>query len=263
MDIDELWDFGDPASSRRRFEERLQVAEGDEALVLRTQVARTHGLAGDFAAASAELDEIAPLIDTAGPGAEARFWLERGRTLCSAAHDPAAITAASRDSARAAYLRAVDIATAADLDATRVDALHMLAFVDTDPGEQIGWDRAALDVALASTQPAARAWEGSLRNNLGCALHAAGRLEDALVEFTLALAARERGGDEAAIRVARWMVAWTLRGLGRLSEALEIQERLEVECERAGAPDPYVFAELALLYDALGDTDRADTYRGR
>jgi len=68
-------------------------------------------------------------------------------------------------------------------------------------------------------------------------------------EFKLALAARERDGDPQRIRIAHWMIAWTLRALGRLNEALEIQPRLERECDEAGEPDPYVFEELELLYE--------------
>jgi hypothetical protein len=42
--------------------------------------------------------------------------------------------------------------------------------------------------------------------------------------------------------------------------ALDIQLRLERECEAAGAPDPYVFEELEILYRARNDMDRADAY---
>ena len=56
------------------------------------------------------------------------------------------------------------------------------------------------------------------------------------------------------------MVAWTLRALGRIDEALEVQLRLERECEAAKAPDRYVFEELEILYRARGDERRANHY---
>jgi hypothetical protein len=56
------------------------------------------------------------------------------------------------------------------------------------------------------------------------------------------------------------MVGWTLRALNRNDEALEIQLRLEREREAAGAPSPYVFEELELLYRAKGDQRRAEHY---
>ena len=74
---------------------------------------------------------------------------------------------------------------------------------------------------------------------------------------------RARGTDAAATRVAQWMVAWTLRALHRTAEALEIQLRLERECDAAGAPDPDVYAELELLYGALGNAERAAHYAKR
>ena len=59
------------------------------------------------------------------------------------------------------------------------------------------------------------------------------------------------------------MVAWTLRALGRMDEALDIQLRLEHECEAAGAPDPYVFEELEILYRARNDTVALTLCRAR
>ena len=56
------------------------------------------------------------------------------------------------------------------------------------------------------------------------------------------------------------MVAWTLRALDRMDEALEIQLRLERECEAAKSPDRYVYEELEILYHARGDETRAKHY---
>ena len=67
-------------------------------------------------------------------------------------------------------------------------------------------------------------------------------------------------GSAESIRVARWMVAWTLRSLGRLDDALAMQLALEQERATVERPSPYVFAELAELYRAKGDAARADEY---
>ncbi len=75
----------------------------------------------------------------------------------------------------------------------------------------------------------------------------AGDFAAALVAFEDALAARERIGDPARARVARWMVAWALRNLGRREEALAAQRALKAELEALGEEDPYVDEELALL----------------
>ena len=123
--------------------------------------------------------------------------------------------------------------------------------------------RQALAVVEASTQPAAKRWEASIRNNIGYALHQLGRYDEALQQFRLALALRERGTDAEATRAAHWMIAWTLRAMGKAEEALQIQLRLEREADAAGRPDPYVFEELEALYQAAGDAERARVYRQR
>ena len=69
----------------------------------------------------------------------------------------------------------------------------------------------------------------------------------ALAAFEEALAARERIGEVGRTRVARWMVGWALRNLGRTDEALAVQRALKAELEAAGEEDPYVDEELALL----------------
>ena len=79
-------------------------------------------------------------------------------------------------------------------------------------------------------------------------IHAdAGDWPAALATFEEALAARERIGDVGRTRVARWMVGWALRNLGRTDEALAVQTALKAELEAAGEEDPYVDEELALL----------------
>jgi tetratricopeptide (TPR) repeat protein len=139
----------------------------------------------------------------------------------------------------------------------------MMTFVDTAPEDQLEWNYQAMALMQSSAQPDAKSWEGSLHNNTGYALYLLGRYEDALLEFKLALAAREREGDPQKIRIAHWMIAWTLRALGRLNEALEIQLRLERECDEAGQPEPYVFEELELLYQALNNHEKAEFYAAR
>jgi tetratricopeptide (TPR) repeat protein len=262
-DLDSMWDFGRPELSEQRFRAALQRASGDEALILQTQVARTYGLRGDFERARAVLKAVEPSIEAAGPQARARYALELGRTYASAAHPPESQTPEARALARAQFAKAEAIARAARLDALAIDALHMQAFVDTAPAEQLKWAQAALQVLAASSQPDARRWEASLRNNLGYALHQLGRYDEALTQFRRALALRERGTDARATRAARWMVAWTLRALGRTDEALAIQLRLAQEGDAAGQPDPYVFDELQTLYRERGDAARADFYASR
>jgi tetratricopeptide (TPR) repeat protein len=263
IDLAPLWDFSQPEVSEQRFKAALENATGDDALILRTQIARTYGLRKDFDAARQLLLEMTPATQTAGPEAKVRHQLELGRTYASAAHPNDRLSDEAKVLARQSYGRALELARTARLDALAIDAIHMFAFVDTAPADQLKWGQAALDLALASEQPEARRWEASIRNNVGHALHQLGRYDEALVQFQQALAIRERGTNAQATHVARWMVAWTLRSLSRNDEALQMQLALEEAGDAAGKPDEYVFEELEALYRAAGDLAKAQHYADR
>lgn len=263
IDLAPMWNFAKPALSEERFRAALATAGADDALILQTQIARTWGLRTDFARAQEILRAIEPQLATASTEVRVRHALEFGRTLASATHAPESQTPEVRERARAAYLRAFELARAERLDGLAVDALHMLAFVDTAPADQLKWGREALALVETSAHPSAKAWEASLRNNVGYALHQLGRYDEALDQFRRALVLRERGQDLRSVRIAHWMIAWTMRALGRTDDALEIQLRLEREWAEAGEPSPYVFEELEALYRAKGDGARAEQYAQR
>ena len=263
IDLANLWDFHDPQASEQRFRTELAKSSGDDALILTTQIARTYGLRKDFNRAGSVLAEIEPQMKSAGAEARVRFALEYGRTLSSAAHPPHTQTDSSKALARARFDAALTIAREARLDALAIDAIHMLAFVDTAPADQLKWAQTALIVVETSDQAAAKKWEASIRNNLGYALHQLGRYDEALMEFKLALAKRESDGNAQGTRIAHWMVAWTLRSMKKFDEALAIQLHLEREGDLANKPDPYVFEELETLYREQGDEVRARQYASR
>lgn len=232
-DLRDLWDFDDPAASEQRFRAAADVAEGAERLVLLTQVARALGLQERYDEAHAVLDDLA-----VGDGVVvAHVSLERGRLLRSAG-DP--------DAARPHLEAAERAAVEAGDDALRVDAIHMVALV-ADPADRLAVNERALEIATTSTDPGARRWDASLLTNIGMVHADAGDWPTALATFERALAARERLGDDGETRIARWMVAWALRHLGRTQEALPMQRALKAELEAAGRTDPFVEEELGLL----------------
>lgn len=235
----DLWDFDDPAGSEGRFREAAAAAEGEQRGIWLTQVGRALGLQERHDDAHAVLDDLSP-----GGSAEVavRLLLEQGRVYRSSG-DP--------EHARPLFEAAAVAAEAAALDELRVDALHMIALT-SDPAEQVTITERALAVAAASGDPRARDWDASLLNNLGLAHADAGDFRHALVLFEEALAARERIGDAGRTRVARWMVAWALRNLGRGDEALALQRRLKAELEALGEEDPHVDEEIEIL--TSGDT---------
>jgi tetratricopeptide (TPR) repeat protein len=260
INLDSLWDFGNPALSESRFVAALDGANPEDAFVLRTQIARTYGIRGDFERQRQVLAELRPKLDASGPEARTRYFLELGRSYASATHKPADQTAEARQLAADAYAEAIATSRSARLDGLLVDALHMMEFVETSLDAKLKWVNEALAIASRSNQSEAKRWEASLRNNAGYALHRMGKFEEALKEFEAALALREAQAQPEGIRIARWMVAWTLRSLGRVSEALAIQLQLERERSEAKRPSAYVFDELAHLYMALGEPDKARHY---
>lgn len=260
INLSELWDYSKPDRSEQRFREALPTASADERFILQTQIARTYGIRGDFAHAHQLLTEIEPQLQKVSAEAKVRYYLEVGRSYASTTHPPKSQTNEARESARSAYMQAFALAQEAKLDGLAIDALHMMTVVDKAPEEQVEWNRRALALMHSSSQEEAKRWEGSLHNNMGYALHLLGKYEEALEELWVALAARERSGNPGTIRIAHWMIAWTLRAMGRLDEALAIQLRLEKECDEAGEPDRYVFEELETLYRTLNNNQQADFY---
>lgn len=252
VDVDALWDFGDPAASEQRLRAALAAAQGDDRLVLRTQIARTYSLRGRFAEAEAELDAIAPALAAAGAEARVRALLERGRSRRSAGQ-PA--------QAEPLFRQAFELADGARLEALAADALHMVALAVQPLDERLHWHRRTADYARAASDAGARRWEGPALNNLGSDLRDAGRLDESLAAFRAAQAVFDRLGGPTQRRIARWQVANLLRLQGQADEALAMQLALERDSAAAGAPDPYVFEELALLYAARGDAGRAAHYR--
>jgi tetratricopeptide (TPR) repeat protein len=230
-----LWDFDDPTASAERFLDAGEGADEPDRTAWLTQYARALGLQERYAEATKVLDRLT----SDAPQAATYVALERGRVLRSAGDD---------DAARPLFEEAARIAAAAGLDALQVDALHMSALV-ASAERQLAINEEALALARGSADRTARDWDASLLNNIGMTHADAGDFEAALASFEEALAARERIGDAGRTRVARWMVGWALRNLGRREEALVVQRALKEELVSVGEVDPYVDDELALLQE--------------
>jgi len=247
VDVDALWSFTDPAASEARFRRALVDAQGDDVLILRTQIARALGLRQRCDEAHRELDAIEPALAGAGVEPRVRAWLERGRTLRSSGR-PA--------EGKPLFMRAFATAAAAKLEGLAADALHMVALVEPDLEERIAWNRRTVDYARRASDPRAQGWRAAALNNLGSDLREAKRLDESLASFRDALAAYERKGGADEVRIARWQVANVLRLKGQRDEALAMQLALERDAAAAGEPDPYVYDELVLLHRAAGDERR-------
>ena len=254
VDVDALWNYDDPAASEARFREALAAASADDALILRTQIARTLGLRQRYDEAQRELDAIEPALPAAGIEPRVRAWLERGRTLRSSGK-PA--------DAKPLFVRAFAAADAARLERLGADTLHMIALVEPQLEERLAWNRRTVAYAQRASDPRAQGWQAAAQNNIGSDLRDAGRLDESLAAFRDALNTYERKGRAEEIRIARWQIANVLRLKGQREEALAMQLALERDAAAAGDPDPEVYDELVLLHHASGNEKLAREAQAR
>lgn len=238
LDLKPLWNFDDPAASRARFEGLYsELLEAEARAVVLTQIARTHGLEGQFEVGHELLDSIEPLDD----GLNAWVEIERGRLLRSAGDSPAA---------RGHFEAGARAAENSGQIGLQFDALHMMALT-LPAAEQVSFTQQVIAAARASQSVDAQNWVASLLNNLGMAQSELGDWAAARASFEEALAERVRLGDASRIYPARYMVGWTMRNQGERQAALAWMTDLQRDLLAAGRSDEFVAAELALLSTGL------------
>ena len=248
-----LWDFDDLEASDRRFREQLLVEEADagRAEVL-TQLARIHGLRGDFDAGDDLITEATTLAGSSTI-ARARIDLERGRLRRSSG---------DRESALPLFESAFAIALEAEQEFVAADSAHMAALAAPDRSGFVAWTERG--IALAEEHADASYWLGPLLNNLGWELYEAGDYPEALDAFERALTAREGTPEnEEPIALARYAVGKALRALGQADEAIPLLEQAVRWADDAGRPDGWYHEELAEEYAAVGQLDEARKHANR
>jgi tetratricopeptide (TPR) repeat protein len=240
-DFDTLWNYSDPAATEIKFREVLAsyqpVADLSIYLQLQTQIARTYSLRAMFQEAHALLDTVLPLLPATPGASHVRYHLERGRTFNSSGN---------KADAGKHFEQAYQVSTYLKEDFYAVDALHMLAII-APPDQAIIWNEEAIRYAEAAGQERAKNWLGSLYNNLAWSYFDKQAYEKALDIFMRALQWRQNKKSAPEIFMAKWSVARTLRALGRIEEALVMQQALLHEMTLAGKPDGYVYEELGEL----------------
>jgi tetratricopeptide (TPR) repeat protein len=256
-DFDRLWDFNQPAETEKRFRALLPQAQNSGDRVyhaeLLTQIARTLGLQQKFEEAHHLLDSVETMLTEDMKRPRIRYLLERGRVLNSSG---------APDRARPLFIEAWEQARQVGEDSYAVDAAHMVAIV-AQGQEALSWNRAALQLAETSSQERARSWLGSLYNNMGWTYHDMGQYDQALEIFDRALKFREQEGKLDRIRIAKWCIARTLRSLGRVEEALEMQQALLKEAEASNEEPGYTYEELGECLLLLKRESEAKPYFAR
>jgi tetratricopeptide (TPR) repeat protein len=253
-DIDALWDYDQPAKTEAAFRTLLPEAQAADDLPyfleLLTQIARAQGLQRDFVAAQETLDQVQASLSAAPSRVRVRYLLERGRVFNSSGRP---------EEARPLFEAAWEEGQACCEDFFTIDAAHMLAIV-APTEEKLEWNRKGLTLVEQTTDARARTWGGSLCNNIGWDYHAQGQYLQALEFFHQALSWRQAQGDLREILIARWCIARTLRSLGRVDEALSLQQALQEQWKPLGGSAGYTEEELGECLLALERPEEARPY---
>ena len=149
--FDKLWDYGDPAGTRAKFEELLPQAEksGDKSyhLQLLTQIARTYGLESNFDQAHKVLDQVEDQMTDDLEIVKVRYLLERGRTFRSSGEAAKSVPL---------FKEAYELAGKSGADFFAIDAAHMMALVAEGTDKRMEWNNTALSIAEKSSDDRAR-----------------------------------------------------------------------------------------------------------
>jgi tetratricopeptide (TPR) repeat protein len=252
--FDKLWDYNNPAETEKKFREILAKVKPEDDLSyyvqLLTQIARTQGLQRKFEDAHKTLEEAELLLTDDLKLAKVRYLLEKGRVHNSSGKP---------DSAKPYFDQAFELGKEIGEDFHAIDAMHMIAIVETQE-KSLEWNLKAIDFAEKSSDTCAKDWLGSLYNNTGWSLFDVGRYEEALDIFKKSQAWWEEKKQNTETRIAKWCVARTLRAMNKIEEALNIQNALLEEFEKIGEKDGFVFEELGECNLILGKRNSAEKY---
>lgn len=243
--IDKLWDWDNAAVSEHRFRELLPRARaaGNPGYLVEamSQVARALGRQSRFAEGHQVLDEAEAHLKPGLDRARVRCLLERGR-LFNSGKQP--------EKSKPLFLRAWELGNRCGEEALALDAAHMLGIVE-NPDQALEWSHRAISLAEKSEKPDVRGWLGPLYNNTGWTYYDRGEYPRALELLRKAEAFYRERGTPAQIRIARYSVGKTLRALGKVEEALSIQQAVRQELTAAREEDGYIEEELGECLLAL------------
>lgn len=247
--FDKLWNYGDPAATETKFRELLPqaVAAGDPSyhLQLMTQIARTHSLRNNFDEAHKLLDEVEKQLTPNLKLARVRYLLERGRTFNSAGEP---------GDAEPLFIEAYELAESIGEMRHAIDAVHMVAIVQSDAEKQVEWNLKG--IALADKNPEQKGWLNALYNNIGESYL---KLEDYpnAHKYFYKLSEFQKARNGEADMYTMKDLAKSLRLAGSAQHALMMMHEVLEKLTAKGTDDGWIREELAEDYRALGNLSGA------
>ncbi len=224
QDFDKVWGkIAQPDLIEQAFLEFLPQAEQLEDkstyLQLLSQLGLAQALLKKFDLAHATLDKAKNQLQPEHDLAHVRILLERGRVFQQEG---------DLAKARVYYERSFDASVASKIDDQTINAAHMIALVAEKVEDRIKWNQHAIDLAMASHDPKAHRWLGSVWNNLGTNYFETKQFDKALFAFEKTLEFRKQEQYAPNIRFAQFRVAQLLRIVGHVEKALQMQQQLLV-----------------------------------
>lgn len=259
-DLDSLWNPLDAPASEAAFRAlipeaaALTGADLSYLIELKALVARAQAVQEQYDDARATLKEAEELLEQQRgayrASAKIRWLLERGRVH---------ILEKTPSQARPLFVEAWTLATNSGEDYFTVDVAQMMAATEPQKNQQ-AWIEKGIEVAEGSQIPKTKRWLGGLYTSLGWKLFDLRQFEKSLETFQKAQRHLEFNGTRRETSVARWSAGKVLRHMGRIEEALELQEALLSEMGLNGERDGRLYEEIAECLHSLQRKDEARIY---
>lgn len=235
QDLDLCWFSQGPSTLETIFQSRLAELEDLEdsnpasRAELLTQIARAEAIQGKISEAKVTLEvaskTLSEMVLIAPVTTRIRLLLEEGRLL---------ILQKTPSQARTRFATAWTLAVNAREDFFVIDIARMMAEIEPMKLQE-EWIRKAIETAEGTHQEKARFWLGHLYADLGWRLFDLRQFEASLKAHECSRENYQNLSLKADALRAKWSVARLLRQLGRVLEALELNEALLLEVS-SGAP---------------------------
>jgi tetratricopeptide (TPR) repeat protein len=254
--FDKLWDYNNPAETERKFRSLLQQAESsqdfDYLAQLLTQIARCQALQGHFDSAHATLDSAERIITSNDLKlANVRYFLERGRTFNSNGQPGTAMPLFHKTYELADEQRQMRYA---------IDAVHMIAIAEKEPGDQIAWNLKG--IAMAESDPVEKVWLHALLNNIGESYLLVNDYENAYQSFHRLAELQKETRSEADMYTVK-DEAKAHRLYGKPDASLALMDPILTKLLSENKDDGYIRQEMAEALYALGKTNEAKPHFAR
>ena len=221
-----------------------------------SQVALVQAMQQKFDDAYATLDRADALLSNNYVLAEIRIHFERARVMYQ--EDLFLHGKVIRfDEIYEKFHKSYTLSLSGNHDYEVINAAHMIAIIVPNQAQKIFWNNVALNLTLQTKDPKAGGWLGPLYNNLGQNFFDAGQYEKSLEIYQKALEFFKQDKDVSRLRVAQWTIGRCLRMLGRIDEALVIQQDTIKACNLAlskkslDMPESLFYLTRGFMYEEL------------